>query len=163
MSRWVDIKGYEGLYRVNDQGEIYSVRAKKVLKQFYRGNRPDNKYLVVDLNKNGDRQTVSVHRIVADAFILNADILPCVNHKDGNKDNNRAENLEWCTYLENNNHAIKNGLKKYKSGTKNKNSKLTYDDVVAIKKCSCILSVADIGRKLQVNCIYVHICPDGQG
>lgn len=135
MSKWVDIKGYEGLYQVNQDGEVYSKQTNRVLKQFYRGKRPDNKYRVVDLKKNGDRKTVSVHRIVAQAFIPNPDNLPCVNHKDGDKNNNCVENLEWCTYSENNNHAIKNGLKKYKSGTKNKNSKLTYDDVVAIKKC----------------------------
>ena len=135
MSKWADIKGYEGLYRVNSNGEIYSVRANKVLKQFYRGSRPDNKYLVVDLRSGGNRKTVSVHRVVAEMFIPNPDNLPCVNHKDGNKDNNCSDNLEWCTYLENNNHAIKNGLKKYKIGIKNKNSKLTYDEVVEIKKC----------------------------
>lgn len=133
--QWKDIQGYEGLYRVNTNGEIYSVRSNKKLKQFYRGNRIDNKYLVVDLRKQGKRKVISVHRIVAEAFIPNLDSLPCVNHKDGNKNNNCVENLEWCTYLDNNTHAINTGLKKYKSGTKNKNSKLTYDEVVEIKKC----------------------------
>ena len=135
MVEWVDIKNYEGLYRVNAIGEIYSVRFNRVLKQFYRGSRSDNKYLVVDLNKDGTRKTTSVHRIVAETFIPNPRNLPCVNHKDGNKDNNCVENLEWCTYSENNFHACRMGLKKIPSGTKNKNSKLSSDEVVEIKKC----------------------------
>lgn len=135
MTEWKDIIGYEGLYRVSTSGEVYSMQSKKNLKQFYRGSREDNKYLVVDLHKNKKGKTISVHRIVAEAFIPNTNDLPCVNHKDGNKDNNCVDNLEWCTYSENNYHACRTGLKSIPSGTKNKCSKLTYDDVVAIKKC----------------------------
>lgn len=135
MVEWKDITDYKGLYRVSTKGEIYSIRYNKNLKQFYRGSRPDNKYLVVDLHKDGMGKTVSVHRMVAEAFIPNPDNLPCVNHKDGNKDNNCVDNLEWCTYSYNNYHACRTGLKNIPSGTKNKNSKLTYDEVVNIKKC----------------------------
>ena len=135
MYEWKDIKGYEGLYQVNKIGEIYSLISNKTLKPFYRGGRPDNKYLVVDLNKDARRKTVSVHRIVAEAFIPNPNSLPCVNHKDGNKDNNCVDNLEWCTHSENNYHACRTGLKNIPSGTANKNSKLTYEDVASIKKC----------------------------
>lgn len=146
MVEWKDISGYEGLYRVSTNGDIYSVRYNKNLKPFYRGSRPDNKYLVVHLNKYGSRKVASVHRLVAESFIPNLNNLPCINHKDGNKDNNCVDNLEWCTYSENNIHAIKNGLKQYKSGTKNKNSKLTYDDVVEIKK-SLILGDSKYGTR----------------
>ena len=102
---WKDILGYEGKYRVSTNGEIYSEISGKILKQFYRGSRPDNKYLVINLCENNKQKTVSVHRLVAQAFIPNPNNLPCVNHIDGNKDNNCVENLEWCTYLENNVHA----------------------------------------------------------
>lgn len=146
MTEWKDIIGYEGLYRVSTAGEVYSIRSKKNLKQFYRGSREDNKYLVVELRKDKKGKTISVHKLVAEAFIPNINNLPCVNHKDGNKDNNCVDNLEWCTYLENNIHAIANGLKKYKRGTKNKNSKLTYSDVVEIKKC-LILGDSEFGTR----------------
>lgn len=135
MDTWKDVKGYEGLYRVNPNGEIYSLISQKIIKPFYRGSRENNKYLVVDLHQNKKGKTVSVHRIVAEAFIPNPNNLPCVNHKDGNKYNNSVENLEWCTYSENNLHACKTGLKVIPNGTTSKLSKLTYDEVVEIKKC----------------------------
>lgn len=56
------------------------------------------------------------HRVVAKAFIPNYDNLPCVNHKDGNKQNNCVENLEWCTYSYNNKEAYRLGLKKSTKG-----------------------------------------------
>ena len=51
-----------------------------------------------------------VHRLVAETFISNPNNYPCVNHKDGNKHNNSADNLEWCSYSHNVKHAIDNGL-----------------------------------------------------
>lgn len=146
MTEWKDIVGYEGLYRVNRNGEIYSLISDRILKQFLRGSRSDNKYLVVDLHKNKKGKTISVHRIVAEAFIPNPDNLPCVNHKDGDKYNNCVNNLEWCTYSENNYHALKNGLKTIPSGSNSKLSKLTYNDVVEIKQC-LILGDSEYGTR----------------
>ena len=143
---WKDILGYEGKYRVSTSGEIYSEISGKILKQFYRGSSPNNKYLVINLCKNNKQKTASVHRLVAQAFIPNPNNLPCVNHIDGNKDNNCVENLEWCTYSENNYHAFRMRSKKIPNNTQNTNSKLTYDEVVEIKK-SLILGHPEFGTR----------------
>jgi len=64
-------------------------------------------YLRVTLCKKRIRQHVGVHRLVAEAFIPNLENKPHVNHKDSNRSNARADNLEWCTPLENSIHALK--------------------------------------------------------
>ena len=69
-------------------------------------------YFAVDLYENGKRTTERVHILVAEAFVPNPDNKPMINHKDGNKHNNNAENLEWVTHKENCEHAWKNGLAK---------------------------------------------------
>lgn len=69
-------------------------------------------YFAVDLYENGKRTTERVHILVAEAFVPNPDSKPMINHKDGNKHNNNAENLEWVTHKENCEHAWKNGLAK---------------------------------------------------
>lgn len=103
---WKDIKGYENLYQVSNLGRIKSFR------QWKRASCPDefilkntianNGYCQVTLYKNTKRKKFLVHRLVANAFIPNPQNLPHINHKDENRTNNNADNLEWCTPLYNN-------------------------------------------------------------
>ena len=97
MEEWRDIEGYEGLYRVSNYGNVYSVRRKRNLKPCTdtRG------YLGVALQK-GKWKRYLIHRLVAQAFVPNPNNLPQVNHKDENKINNYYENLEWCDQAYNN-------------------------------------------------------------
>lgn len=107
MYGYVDITGYEGLYAINRQGEIWSYYANKILSQkhTYRG------YYCVGLRKKGiARKFCLVHRLVANTFIPNPENKPDVNHIDCNKLNNYVENLEWCTASENMQHAKANRL-----------------------------------------------------
>lgn len=120
---WKDIMGYEGLYQVSSLGRIKSLPKKMGRPD---SNRQTNKrgpiILKSKLNpKNkksyhrvnlGSNNTITIHRLVATAFIPNPENKPTVNHIDGDKNNNCASNLEWATHKENNNHAYDLGLNK---------------------------------------------------
>lgn len=105
MLKIKDIKKFKD-YTIDTEGNIYSKKKHKYLKQTI------NKYgyCKVTLQKDKYKKMYSVHRLVAEAFIPNPNNLPQVNHKDGNKQNNRMENLEWCTAKHNMNEAVKIGL-----------------------------------------------------
>ena len=96
---WADIPGYEGLYQASTLGNIRSLfRYRKQLKPA----KYSRDYLQVVLYKGKKKECVTVHRLVAMAFLPNPNNFPEVNHKDENKLNNRLENLEWCTRAYNN-------------------------------------------------------------
>ena len=105
MIIWKDVKGYEGLYRVNNLGQIQNVIKGNILKQFENTGG----YLKVYLYKNRNRKTLSVHRVVCEAFINNPNNYPQVNHLNMNKHDNRPENLEWCTQSHNIKHSFLHG------------------------------------------------------
>jgi hypothetical protein len=107
---WKDIPGYEGLYQASVFGDIRNAQSGAILKPF----KCDGRYLRVKLYRlDGKRvhKTHMVHRLVAMAFIPNTYNKPQVNHIDGNKENNNATNLEWCTQSENLSHSVKIGLR----------------------------------------------------
>ena len=112
---WKDIKGYEGKYEISNFGRVKS-HLKIGTPTYYKTpilSTPG--YYTVCLSKDGKvSYSVGIHRLVAEAFVENTDKTKTeVNHKDGNKLNNYYENLEWVTRKENNEHAIKSGLRKY--------------------------------------------------
>ena len=120
MEIWKDIPNYEGLYEASNRGNIRSKEGKvtyterhgkrvwesRVLKE----KNPSGRDKRVTLWKDGDHKDYLVHRLVAKTFIPNPENKPCINHIDGNPRNNNIENLEWCTYEENERHSRDNGL-----------------------------------------------------
>lgn len=105
---WRNIEGYEGLYQVSNYGRVRSFKYKsiRILKPSATSTQ---KYFVLTLSNNNIKKYTTVHRLVAKAFVANPNNYPIINHKDCNKHNNKAENLEWCTISYNMLHAIKNG------------------------------------------------------
>jgi len=103
-----EVKGYEGLYSVTSLGRVWSHRRKIWLKQGIDGGGYPN----VDLSVNGKSKTYKVHILVGKTFIPNPDNKPQINHKNGDKTDCRATNLEWVTARENIQHSIDLGLNK---------------------------------------------------
>jgi hypothetical protein len=141
MEQWKPVKGYEGLYEVSNHGRVRSLDRREEMKngrkRFYKGKllkpmKDRRGYLYVDLKKDGQRKLHRIHRLVAEAFLLNPDNLPVVNHRDGNKENNHYSNLEWCTSSQNNKHAYDMGLRV--KGDKHPWAKLTQAEIDYIRK-----------------------------
>lgn len=117
---WRNVVGYEGIYEVSNNGQIRTHENKTTYtkrhgvrkwKQRYLKNKTTNgRDVRISLWKDGKVRDFLVHRLVAYAFIPTIKGKNCVNHIDGNPKNNRVENLEWCTYKENQKHAFENDL-----------------------------------------------------
>lgn len=169
MEVWKDIKDYEGLYQINNKGEVKALEKTIWNGQGYlyfpekiRKLNPDKDgYLNITLSNKGKVKTFKIHRLVAEAFIPNPNNLPEVNHKDGDKTNNNVDNLEWCTRKENQKHAFRIGLINQNGERNHMYGKLGADNPNSIpiyqlnKNTGDIIreydSLASAGRDLGVN------------
>jgi hypothetical protein len=126
------IKGFEN-YAVDDQGNIFSL-PKKTRKgiRILKSTVGKNGYPMLDLCKDGEIKRFLVHRLIAQTLLPNPNNKEQVNHINGNKLDNRLENLEWNTRSENQKHAIKIGLRSAK-GEKNSQCKITEQEVLYIR------------------------------
>lgn len=116
MEEWKWIKDYEGEYQISSFGRIKSFKKNKKNGLLMKPKRDgQNRYYIICLSKNGISNYYLIHRLVAQTFLPNPNNLPQVNHIDGNKKNNKLENLEWVTCSENITHAYK--LKLNSKGT----------------------------------------------
>lgn len=98
---WKQVKGWEGKYEVSSQGNVKRVKDGKILTRHINSSTG---YESVSLYDKASQTSISkyVHRLVAEAFIPNPKNLEQVDHKDGNKSNNRLSNLRWCSRKFNN-------------------------------------------------------------
>lgn len=125
---WKDIKEYEGLYKVSNLGRVMSLRSYGGDKhRLMSPTKNGTGYLKVILSKNKTHKAFLIHRLVAMAFLENPENLDFVNHKDENKANNMADNLEWCTKSYNTEYSFKlhpERKMQYFNNFKDKNGKL---------------------------------------
>lgn len=106
MEVWKDVVGYEGIYQISNYGTLKSLdrldRKGRITHGKIISTKKNNRqYIQVHLLKDGKEKMALLHRLVAQAFIPNPNNYAQVNHKDENKDNNNANNLEWCTNIYN--------------------------------------------------------------
>lgn len=128
---WKDIKGYEELYQISNLGRVKSFYKSK--KGKIRKNCDQGDYFYLPLRKDGVARNYYIHRLVALNFLETVEGKNEVNHIDGNKYNNRLDNLEWVTSAENKAHAYKTGLNMC-IGENHWNAKLSNLKIQAIKE-----------------------------
>lgn len=142
---WKDVIGYEGYYQVSNLGRFRSLDRKitrsdgmTYLKkgEIKTGTKNKDGYLAIKLCKDGSYKSACIHRLVAEVFVENDDI--ClkteVNHIDTNRANNRADNLEWVSHIDNIRHSAKLGSYKTKCGENNARAVYTEEDVIKMRK-----------------------------
>ena len=160
---WVDIPGFRGLYQASSHGRIKSLARVRVSSSRYKrykaylkgkgmlGSEDKDGYLLVNLSKNGASKVFKIHRLVLKSFKPKPKGKDYCNHINGKKDDNRLENLEWCSRSENIQHAWKTGL---------------YENVR--KKIICVEtgirynSLQHAARKLNLNRNGISLCARGK-
>lgn len=146
---WLPVQGFEYFYHVSNFGRIKALERKEIFPCMFNGTKIGIRkerimaprvhtggYHRVSLGF-GNRKDYYIHRIVASAFIPNPGNLPMINHKNGIKNDNRVDNLEWCTAKQNINHAIDTGLLDRYRNRGVKNGSAILDELQATVILSC--------------------------
>lgn len=163
-----DVPWYEGRYQVSDQGRVKTSRTNKIKKQ----NITNWWYFKTWLTLDGIEKKHLVHRLVSQAFIDNPNGKQQVNHKNGDKIDNRAENLEWCTWSDNIQHAYDVLWKrmwlrhthnfKWLFGKNNSHSKRIIQKWLQWDIINVWDSMSDVKRQLWYNVWNISMCCTGK-
>ncbi|GIN67115.1 MULTISPECIES: NUMOD4 domain-containing protein [Bacillus] len=153
---WKVIKGFED-YQISNAGEVLSFKRNKNGIKMKPKIDKDGYFEIGIRDTNGKRVYFRIHRLVAKAFIDNPNNLPVVNHKDGNKQNNHASNLEWVTVAENTKHVFDVLGRKGQNGGNNKIvAKIDAENNCLLKIYNSIKDASeDVGVTIQAisNCL----------
>lgn len=160
---WKDILGYEGLYQVSNLGNVKSLPklcGHRPTKERLVTQCEQKKYKRVTLCKNNVLKKVSVHRLVANAFIPNPENKPCVNHKDENPSNNNVENLEWVTCKENTNYGT--CIKRFVENMTKTHQDRFGQKVLCVEEGIIFPSLRQAGRWCNGNWSSISACAKGK-
>lgn len=165
QAEWRPVSGYESQYEVSSDGRVRSIDREELLNNGWNRHRKGRVlkqmpkktgYMCVNLYKHSHMRTFLVHRIVASAFIANPDGKPEVNHINGNKHDNRVENLEWVSESENIRHSFVSLGKRPASP----NKKLTDNQVRQIRAMSG--AQKDIAKQFGVSRSAIQLIKSGK-
>ena len=168
---WKDIEGYEGLYQVSNMGRVKSLERtvwdkggfyKTVAERILKVGKGGKGYSQVILCKEGKGKSYKIHRLVASAFCENPSGYNEVNHKDENKENNRADNLEWCSRSYN---CSYNDRAK-KAGKKLRNNPNQSKPILGVDKVTGLIlefpSINEAVRQLRIKQSHIWECCNGR-
>lgn len=158
---WEEIPRCKGYYEVSNHGRVYSME-RTITRYDGRQQTFQGRILKHGKTKTGYHHVTcgkirQVHRLVAEAFLPNPENKRCVNHKDGNKDNNHVDNLEWATHKENQQHASETGLASGGSmpGSSHPCSKLSEKQVLAIRADTRRRANSQLAREYRVSKVLI--------
>lgn len=163
---WGDIVGWEGYYQVSNLGRVKSLPRKYKLfgvrdhtskERILKPSLNPDGYRIVSFNLDDRSEYYSVSRLVAKAFIPNPDNLPCVNHKNRIRHDNRVENLEWCTHKYNTDYAVEHGgfltMPRGTDHYANRRTKLNDEKVRDIRENKENLTCKELGMKFGISSV----------
>lgn len=155
---WKTIPEWNGIYEASSFGRIRRVKPYRTTKvgHVMTPCLDKNGYLYVHLKRNGKGCNCKIHRLVASAFLGICQKGKQVNHKNGDKSDSRAENLEYVTPKQNSDHAWRTGLNK-NHGEGNGNSKLTEKQVRAIRRIGRSRTTVDLAREYGVSNVLIGL------
>lgn len=152
MEEWREVLGFDTLYEVSNEGRVRTRRSKeKGYTAEYHIVEPldnGNGYLRFNWKLKGNQRTIYLHKLVAEYFVNNPRHLCEVNHKDENKHNNCADNLEWCSHKYNCNYGTRNS----RAGKKNKRVLCIETDIV-YDSISIASEALGVGKSALSNCL----------
>ena len=167
---WKDVVGYEGVYQVSTLGRVRSLErtihkndgtSMLIPSKMIAPVLMNKGYIGATLCKNKIQRIKRVHRLVAQAFIPNPENKPQVNHKNGDKTDNRVENLEWATAKENIRHAFDNGLNGYSEYRCQRAREASAKPVKCVETGEVFDSLTDAARKYNIDLGNMSGCVNG--